>query len=287
MRNKRTGLNYQKKTKLLMTPGLVGFAFFSIFPLFWSVYYSLIDNNFKSNFVGMQNFDEVLGNEYYVLAITNTLKFTITGVILVLLFSFMVSATSVYAGKRFRKLNVVFLIPMLLPTSGVAFVWRNLFNPQGALTALSATDPGILGALFAPQLLPLYLIFIWKYSGLNIVLITSAISTIDKEVYEAAALDGASGFKLHRHITAPLIRSPVFFALCLTITNSFHMYREVYYLFDGDYPPDPVYMLQHFMNNQFRKLDFQLLSAGVLIFAVILIAVIAFVYFVSDKKSDY
>ena len=278
-------LHYKTKAKLIIIPGLSGFLFFYAFPMAVSLYYSLIDNNFRRNFVGFNNYAGLFENEYYALAFSNTLAFTAVGTALLLLFSFVVSVMFVYAGKRFSALRAALILPMLLPTAGIALVWRGLFNPGGALSAFTMTEPGLASRMLAPQLLPLYLIFVWKYGGLAVVLVTGAIYGVDKSVYEAAAVDGARGIKLHALITAPMIRPTIFFTLVLTAANSFNIYREVFYLFGGDYPPDAAYLLQHFMNNHFRRLNYQTLSSGALVFVAVLLALISILYFWDNRKA--
>ena len=282
---KKTSVSYKTKAKLLMIPGLVGFALFYLVPLFWSLYYALIDNNFKQTFVGLRHFENLFANEFFVRALVNTLCFSAVSVVLIIAFSLVISVMFLYAGKRTRFLRSLFLLPMLLPTAAVAFLWRNLFNASGALTAVSLADTSLWAIVFSWQAMPLYIIFLWKYSGFIIILLSGAILSVEKEIYQAAALDGAGGFRLHRYITLPMIRPTLFFSCVLTAVNGFSIYKEVYYLFGGDYPPDAVYLLQHFMNNHFRRLNYPVLSASAWMFVVILLAAVFVFYRLDNKKS--
>ena len=67
----------------------------------------------------------------------------------------------------------------------------------------------------------------------------------------------------------------------LTITNSFKVFREVY-LLTGDYPYESLYMLQHFMNNTFRALDYQKLSAAAVVMALVMVVIIALLFKIED-----
>jgi len=277
-------LSYKQKARLLMIPGLSGFLVFYVIPFLGSFAYAFTNNPLQMQFVGFANFVASFQNKYYMLALRNTVIFTIIGVSLIMLFSIVVSVMISTVGRRIAFIRMAFILPMLLPTAGVALVWRTWLNPNGALESTAAFFPGILGELFSPQMIPVYLMFVWKYCGFNIILLVAAIASIPHEVYESAALDGASGLSLHVKITIPMIRPTVFFATILSITNSFRIYKEMYYFYGTDYPPDSVYMLQYYMNNLFNKINYQMLSAGAILFALIVFVIVVFGYW-SDVRS--
>ena len=68
----------------------------------------------------------------------------------------------------------------------------------------------------------------------------------------------------------------------MSLINSFKIFREVY-LLTGDYPYDPLYMLQHFMNNQFHKLDYSKLSAGAIIMCIVMIIIVGGLFYAEGK----
>ena len=263
-------MHYKRKTRALIIPGLAGFLLFYIIPFAWSFQYAFTNNPLQLRFVGLRNFAASFQNPYYMMALRNTLVFTVFGVSLIVLFSTFVSLLVSSAGKRYRFLRIAFILPILLPTAGSALIWRAWFNPDGRLATL----------------LPVYLIFIWKYCGFNIVITVAAIAGISREISEAAALDGAGGCLLHIRITLPMIRSTLFFVAILSVVNSFRIYKEMYYLFGTNYPPDPAYLMQYYMNNSFEKLNYQALSSGALIFAAIVFVVVFFGYR-SDLRKGY
>jgi len=271
-------MRFKTKARLLILPGLAGFLIFYIIPFFWSFLYAFTNNPLQLRFVGLANFIDSLRNRYYLLALRNTLNFTVIGVIVIVLFSISVSALLSTAGKRYGFLHIAFILPMLLPTGGVALIWRMLFNPDGAIGHIKPFLPSYLGSVLSPQILPVYFIFIWRYCGFNIILLVAAISGIQRDINEAAALDGAGGWKLYTRITLPLIHPTLFFIMVLSIVNSFRIYKEMYYLFDTNYPHESVYILQYYMNNHFQKLNYQMLSSGAIIFAAIVFLIVFFGY---------
>ena len=268
-------MSYKKKAVLVMLPSLAGFMLFYTLPFFYSFRYAMTRSVFDASFVGLGNFGRVLANDTYMLALGNTVRFTILGVALIMLFSLFVSFLFSQAGPKYSPLRAAFIIPMLLPTAGLSLIWRVIFNPDGALSFSANISSGFWGELVSPQLVPLYLMFLWKYCGFNIILITSAMAGIQTELYDAARLDGAGLFNIYRRIIIPQIRPVLFFCLILSTVNSFRVFREIYFLFGGDYPPNSVYMIQHFMNNQFGRLNYQLLSAGAIMFTAIIVALLS------------
>ena len=108
--------------------------------------------------------------------------------------------------------------------------------------------------------------------GYMLVIFTGAISSLEKEYKEAFLLDSNS------KLIAPII----FFVVIFSIINSFQMFREAYGLYEN-YPPSTAYLLQHFMNNNFLKLNYQRLSTAAFIL-VIGISILISVFLNFQKK---
>ena len=122
--------------------------------------------------------------------------------------------------------------------------------------------------------LVIILMFLWKNLGYNMILFMSALSGIPHDIIEVADLEGASSWYKFIHIKLRYLSPTILFVLILSLINSFKIFREVY-LLTGNYPYDKLYMLQHFMNNTFNSLDYQKLSAAAVLFALVMIVVIA------------
>lgn len=106
------------------------------------------------------------------------------------------------------------------------------------------------------------------------VLFLTGLNAIPKECEEAARLDGAGKWKYFRYIQCPLLVPSFLFVFVMSVINSFKCYREAY-LLGGRYPDNSIYMLQHFMNNNFETLNYQRLSvAAILVFLIIFLMVI-------------
>ena len=94
---------------------------------------------------------------------------------------------------------------------------------------------------------------------------------ISRDVYEAAALDGAGRVRVLFGITLPLISGAMLFAAILATAYNLRLFREAYLMF-GAYPDDRLYLTQHYMNNHFYKLNYQRLTTASTLFLIVLSA---------------
>ncbi len=236
-------LSFHTKCILCLVPSLLGLLLFYILPYLRVLYYSLINNQFKKDFVGLKNYIDAIQNEYFRLAFKNSIQLIVVCVPILIILAILVSLGLTFLLKRLKIARVAFILPMLIPTASVVLFFRNVFGS-------------------VENELPLYLLFIWKNIGICIILLTAALTTIEEDIYEAARLDGAGGFSLHLRITLPLILPTVSFSTLMAIVNSFKIFRESYLYYGGNYPPDYGYTLQYYMNNNFLKFDYQALASS-------------------------
>ena len=124
-------------------------------------------------------------------------------------------------------------------------------------------------------------LFLWKNLGYNMILFMAALSNIPRELLEVAEVEGASAAYQFFHIKLRYLSPTVLFVTILSIINSFKVFREVY-LMSGDYPYDGLYTLQHFMNNTFKSLNYQKLSAAAVMLALVMVVIIALLFRVED-----
>lgn len=263
---KRKSIKWNTKCKLCLLPSLMGTAIFFVVPYLRVLYYSLIDNQFRRNFVGLDNYLETLKNEYFRLALINSVLIIVVAVPVLILLALLISLILSFGIRRLRSLRTAFILPMLIPTASVVLVWRTIFTD-------TATP------------LPIYLLFIWKNIGICIILLTAAFTSIDETIYEAARLDGADAFKAHTRITVPMIMPTVLFSVLLSIVNSFKVFKESYLFFGSNYPPDHSYTLQYYMNNNFLKLDYQSLATSAVLTSII-VFVIVIVGIIIQRRWD-
>ncbi len=275
--NKRS---MKRQLALMSVPAIIGFLVLYLIPFIRSGYYSLIQNTHTKVFVGLQNYAEVLGNKYFRLALRNAACFSVISVGLLLAIAIGISYLLMRSGERNQIWKRFFVLPMVLPTAGVIAVWQSMFQNAGYDRFCELP---VLGDAFV--LLPVYLLFLWKNTGLTVVIITSALLHVPGEVSEAAELDGISGFAKFRRIFLPLVVPELFFAGMLAFTASLKIYKESSLYFGTDYPPDAAYTLQYYMNNHFHKLNYQVLTTATVIFTLLMLVIVGICYRKEQKLS--
>lgn len=251
----KRSLKFNTKCILCLLPSLAGLLLFYILPYVRVLYYSLINNQFKKEFVGLKNYGDIIQNEYFRLAFSNSIKLILIAVPILIVLALLISLGLAFLLKRLRIVRVAFILPMLIPTASVVLFFQQIFGS-------------------IENELPLYLLFIWKNIGICIILLTAALTTIEEELYEAAKLDGAGGWFLHCKITLPLVLPTISFSTLMAIVNSFKIFRESYLYYGGNYPPDYGYTLQYYMNNNFLKFDYQALASSSVLTSFLVSAIV-------------
>ena len=115
-------------------------------------------------------------------------------------------------------------------------------------------------------------------------LFLAGLNSIPKDFYEAASLDGATGWNSFRYITAPILIPNFFFIFVISIINSFKSFREAF-LLGGTMPHKSIYMLQHFMNNNFSNLNYQRLSVAALIVFIVIFGCVFLLFRLKGKAG--
>ena len=264
-------------------PSLLGVGLFFILPFGVVVYYSLIDGVGSRNFVGLSNFIKLFNNSAFIMAAKNTLKFSFTAVPLAVVLAMALALMLECRIPLKSQFRTFFLSPMMVPVASVVLIWQVLFNYNGTinefLLLFGADKIDWLQSEYC-QLVVLVL-FLWKNLGYNMILFMSGLANIPKELLEVADVEGASSAYKFFAIKLRYLSPTILFVAILSLINSFKVFREVY-LLTGDYPYEKLYMLQHFMNNTFRSLDYQKLSAAAVVMAIAMVVIIALLFIAED-----
>ena len=268
---------------LFLSPSVIGVLLFFVLPFFVVIYYSMIDNPITANFVWFKNFANVFTNEAFKLAGGNTLKFSFVAmplsVVLGLLLAILLDR-DIPLRSQFRT---CFLTPMMVPVASVVLIVQVMFHYNGAVnqffSRFGAEKIDWLKSSHA-QVVIIFL-FLWKNLGYNMILFLSALESIPRDILEVAKLDSANPFQIFFKIKIRYLTSTILFVTIFSLINSFKVFREIY-LLTGDYPYTPIYMLQHFMNNTFKSLDYQKLSSAAIIMSLVMVVIIGILFMVEN-----
>ena len=269
---------------LWLAPSFLGVIVFYIAPFFIIVQYAMVDSPIRRNFVFLDNFFNLFQNQAFLTAGSNTLKFSIAAVPLAVVLSLLIALMLEARIPLKSYFRTFFLSPLMVPVASVVLIWQVLFHPNGAvneLVMLFGAD-SIDWMQSEHSQIVVVVLFLWKNLGFNMILFMAALSNIPRELLETADVEGAGPFRKFFYIKIRYLSPTLLFVTILSLINSFKVFREVY-LLTGDYPYGDLYMLQHFMNNTFRSLDYQRLATAAVIMAVAMVVIIA-VLFVAENR---
>ncbi|MDO5377714.1 MAG: sugar ABC transporter permease [Clostridia bacterium] len=254
---------YRKREFLLMLPGVMGFFLFYVLPFLMTCVFVFIRSPFDSTFVGFQNLGRTLQNGYFQMALRHTAVFTLLSVSLTLALTLALTFMLYNCPFPFHS---PFVLPVLLPTVAVAMVWNVLFGRDSTLSGLGL-----------PPQSALYVLFVWKNTGLHVIFLLSALAQLPKELMEAASIDGAGMCSRFRHIVLPHLLPTLFFCCVYAIMCSFRIFRESYLLY-GTYPHESLFMVQHYIHNQFAKLRYPEVASAGFLYAIPVILLVALIF---------
>lgn len=268
---------------LFLAPSLIGVFLFFILPFFVVIYYSLINNPVMGEFVWFKNYANVFKNGAFKLAGLNTLKFSFIAMPLSVELSLLLALMLNEKIPLKSQFRTCFLTPMMVPVASIVLIVQVLFHYNGVINTIFLNFGGEkidwLKSDYA-QVVIIFL-FLWKNLGYNMILFLAALETIPHDLLEVAYLESANGWKIFWNIKIRYLTSTILFVTILSLINSFKVFREIY-LLTGDYPYDSLYMLQHFMNNTFKSLDYQKLSTAAIIMSLVMIVIIGALFFVEN-----
>lgn len=244
-------------------------------PTIIALFYSLVSNITDKKYVGITNYIEIFKQESFQLAIGNTLKIFTYCVIVTM----MLAVVLAYILQIIEKLNIVclilFSVPTFIPSGTMVSVWRLFFGSNGVLIkymVILGIDYHIVWKSF-PYDLVVLLIYIWRYLGIVTFILYIGMLTIPKVYYEEANMDGANLFSIFIRITLPLMKRNLIVAFVFNIVCFFKVYRDIYLLY-GSYPSKKIYLIQHYINNQFININYTKLSCAAFIIVIILLCVL-------------
>lgn len=214
---------------------LLGFVIFGLFPLVLSVY--LCFHTFKglrlnsAAFVGLENFKTILQDELFYKALGNTvfvLLATVVSLVLSLIISGLI-ATDVKGAKGFK---VVYFVPYVCSMVAVTFMWKWIYDYNYGVLNSTLMEWGWikepidwLGSADYYRV-AMFGLLVWSGMGYNIILLTSALTAVSRDLYEAAAIDGATGLRKFFEITIPIISPTIFFLLVTGVNGALQAFAQ-------------------------------------------------------------
>ncbi len=218
-----------------VAPPFIGFLAFMAFPIVFAFIASLTKwngiNNMLDNFVGLQNYIKLFSDAKFWKVLGNTVIYMI-GIPIGMILGLVIAVGMNRKIRGIKVLRTMYYIPVISSLVAVAILWMWVFNyDYGLLNSIIKAVSGIhgpnwLGDEFWVKV-AMSIFMVWKGLGTSIVLYLAGLQGIPKDYYEAAKIDGATGWNLFRHITVPLVSPVTFYMLITGLIGGFQVFVEV------------------------------------------------------------
>jgi len=269
-----------------VTPLVLYMAFWTLLPILWGFSLAFFEYSARraggpllglggdNPFVGLQHFRNML--DFSPGAPLEVRQFH-TGVKITLLFAFLVVPINLAitlplavmiesVHKRLRGLfRLIFFLPVLAPSVGVAIMWGYIFHPQrgllnaiiglfsGKLVATNWTgDPSLVVAGVPVALFAIIIAYLWQDLGYNMVIFIAALQGIPQSIKDAAKIDGAGSWQMFTRITLPLLMPTILLAAVLTMISAFQVFDIIQVMTDGGPNDQTQVLLLNIYNYAFR-----------------------------------
>lgn len=225
----------EKKGLLFVLPALIGTFLFIILPIFCSFGLSFSEWDFLNeiHFVGFSNYKSVFTEPEFLQILINTIVYAVSTTIFAVIIPLLIASIINNRIKGSELFKTIYFLPFITPAVVIAIVWAWIFDPNiGLVNTLFHTH---YTWLFSTKLAMPVLIFVsvWKLIGYNVVLFLTGFSTIDKSVYEASKIDGATAYQTFFDITVPLLKPTIYFVTTVTAISSFQIFDLIYVMTQG------------------------------------------------------
>lgn len=200
---------------IFLLPQIIMFLVFTLWPIIASYYFSFFNWNgvgWPKNFIGFENFIEVIKDSYFWNAFKNSFVYTIALVIIVIPTSLIVALILNSPKLKFAAFfRTMFFLPVVLTMSIIGIVMKNIFAFEGGFLNSVLMKIGLINepinwlGTASLAMISLVLVGVWKGFGIKVVYWLAGLQTLPKELYEAAKVDGANTIQQFFYITIPLL----------------------------------------------------------------------------------
>jgi len=221
---------------LFLAPALVLLAIFVAYPMVAVVWYSFTDYDIVRPpvFIGLDNYQQLLGDEVFRLALTHSFLYLIVTPILIVL----AIALAIVVNRSMRGIHVfraLYFVPAVSGSIAIGLSWRWLFERNGfinsSLQAMGLIDTPIQWLGNPSLVLPIaMLLTIWAGVGYYSVIFLAGLQNIPEELYDAARIDGCSDLQKHRHVSLPGLRPQITFVAVISSLAALKVFDEIYVL---------------------------------------------------------
>ena len=294
---KRRGLSKEMRNNLVaysfIAPNFIGFCVLTLVPVIMSFALAFMewDGVHSPVFIGFDNFTRMVSDPKAIAALWHTLVYVIFTVpftmIMALLLALLLNQ-KIFARNFFRTVT---FFPYVASIVAVAAVWNMLFNPgmgpiNQLLMALGVADPPRWAAGSDTAMLTVVVFSIWKNMGYYMIIFLAGLQNMNPELYEAAALDGASKWKQFWKVTLPQLAPTTFFVSIMVMISSFKVYNEVVMITNGGPGTSTLTLVLEIYNEAFIGSPEYGYASAISMVLFLLVLIVTIVQFKAGQEKD-
>lgn len=290
----RLARSEERTAWLFLVPSLMLFLMFTALPVVtaFAISFSSWDLFNPPRFIGLRNYTTLWSDPIFRQVLGNTGYFVLAAVPLQMLLGLLCALglnRRIPGQGIFRTL---FFLPAVTSTVGAGLVWAWLFNSNFGLINMGLS---MLGVTTLPRWLvssdwampSVIIVAVWQSLGYSMVLFLAGLQNIRQEIYEAAAIDGATGWARFRHITLPLLSPITFFVLIISIIGSFQVFELVYVMTKAGPANATNTLVYYIYQNGFQFYQMGYASAAAMVLFLIVLVLTLVQYRLQDRWVHY
>lgn len=266
LRNRLSVFDMKASPYLYIAPFFVLFALVGLFPLVYTFVVSLYDWHLlrgQGDFVGLQNFAEVLQDRFFWNSLLNTVSIFLWSTIPQVAMATCIAAIldQNLRAKTFWRMSI--LVPYVVTPVAVAIIFTNMFGEQYGLINNLLTNIGLDPIGWKSETVPSHIAIAsmvnWRWTGYNALILLAAMQAVPRDIYESASIDGAGAVRRFFSITLPSIRLTMAFVVITATIGGLQIFTEPR-LFDPAAPGGPQRQFQttvlYLWEMAFQRQDF-------------------------------
>ncbi|MDT8899442.1 sugar ABC transporter permease [Thermanaerothrix sp. 4228-RoL] len=225
---------------IALLPAIIVFGVFNIIPLGYTAYLSLLKwdgFSIERQFVGFQNFLELLSSTYLWNSLKATIYYTLGVIGLSLPFGLLVAILLNSGLKGQVAFRTLYFLPVVTSTVAASMVWKLMLDPGSGYINVILREIGFSPPAWLRDthwaMPAVILLGVWKRIGFNMVIYLAGLQSIPREYYEAARVDGATSLAQIRYITIPLLAPTTALLIVMAMIDSFLLFDQVFVLTGG------------------------------------------------------
>lgn len=285
---------------LFITPFIVGFLLFGLYPIYNTLSLSFTDYTLMSRggeFIGMKNFERLFADDFFLTAVRNTWLIWLLNFIPQIGVALLLSVWFTNTRLRIKAVGVwraLFFLPNLLIPVSVAALYFSLFSYYGPVNQFMVRNgflPEAMHYLQDGTITRSIVVFIqwWTWFGQTVIIVMAGMTAIPLPLYEAAMVDGATSTQMFWRITVPLLRPILIFIFVTSLVGGMQIFDIPYLLTDGRGAPNNSILtnniLMYMRFSSSRGHIGAAASVGILIFIMTSIAALGIFYFMRDRDT--